>query len=285
MSISAPFIRRPIGTALLAIGLALAGIVAYFALPVAPLPQRRFPDHRGLRQPARRRPGHHVVLRRGAAGAASRRDRRRDGDDFVDLGLGSTFIVQFDLSRRLDDAARGRAGGDQRGRPRPATGPALAARHFRKVNPADAPVLILALTSDTVAPGAVYDAARQHRWRRASPRCRASRRSTSPGAEQPAIRVAVDPAAAAAAGVSLGDIRAAIGAANVTQPTGLIDGADQAATISGERPADTARTTSPSSWSRRRAARSCAFRTSRAWRWRRATGARPAATTAAPRCC
>jgi hydrophobe/amphiphile efflux-1 (HAE1) family protein len=144
--------------------------------------------------------------------------------------LGSvTIVAQFDLSRRVEDAAKdvqaaiNAAGTDlPPGLPNPPT--------FRKANPADAPVLLLAITSDTLTAGQVYDAVDTI----ASPRIAqvtGVAQVTVTGAEQPAVRVAVDPAAATAAGVSLDEIRTAITRSNVTQATGLIDGHDQAATV------------------------------------------------------
>ncbi|GGJ18536.1 efflux RND transporter permease subunit [Neoroseomonas lacus] len=230
MAISAPFIARPIGTSLLAIGLALAGFVAYFNLPVAPLPKVDFPTI----AVSASQPGADPIIM--AASVAAPLERRLGEIPGVTeltsrSSLGSsTIIVQFDLSRSIASAARDVQAAIN------AAGPDLPAGltsppSFRKLNPADAPVLILALTSNTVSPGAIYDAADSILGPRIAQVPGTAQVSLS-GAEQPAIRVSVDPAAANAAGVSLDQIRSAITGANVTQATGFIDGAEQAATIS-----------------------------------------------------
>ncbi len=227
MSLSAPFIARPIATWLLAIGVALSGLVAYHALPMAPLPRVDFPT---------------IVVTASLPGAdpatmassvAAPLERRLGAIGGVSeltstSSLGSTTVViQFDLSRRIEDAARdvqqaiSAAGSDlPSGMPnRPSV---------RKANPADAPVLILAFTSDTLTPGAVYDAVDSIITPRIS-RVPGVGQVVVAGAEQPAIRISIDPDAAASAGVSLDAVRQAVVAANVTQAAGLLDGAEQAA--------------------------------------------------------
>ncbi len=229
MSISAPFIARPIGTTLLAIGLALAGIVAYFNLAVAPLPRVDFPT---IAVSASQPGADPTIMASSVAAPLERRLGEIPGVTELTStsSLGSTtVIVQFELSRSIASAARdvqaaiNAAGPDL---PSGLTSPP----NFRRLNPADAPVLILALTSDTVAPGAIYDAADSLLAPRIAQVPGTAQVSLS-GAEQPAIRISVDPAAAAAAGVSFDQIRTAITRANVTQATGFIDGPDQAATI------------------------------------------------------
>jgi len=230
VSISAPFIARPIGTTLLAIGLALAGIVAYLNLAVAPLPRVDFPT---IAVSASQPGADPVIMASSVAAPLERRLGEIPGVTELTStsSLGTTnVIVQFDLSRSIASAARDVQAAIN------AAGPDLpsgltAPPTFRRLNPADAPVLILALTSDTVAPGAIYDAADSLLAPRIAQVPGTAQVSLS-GAEQPAIRVSVDPAAAAAAGVSFDQIRTAIARANVTQATGFIDGPDQAATIS-----------------------------------------------------
>nr|WP_207191635.1 efflux RND transporter permease subunit [Paracraurococcus ruber] len=219
---------RPIGTALLALGIALAGIVAYFHLPIAPLPRTDIPTifvGGGL-------PGADPETT--AAAVVGPLERRLGAISGITemtsySTLGAYFIVlQFDLDRKIDDAARdveqaiNAAGTDLPPLPNPP--------YVRRVNPGDAPVLIMAMTSATASPGAVYDAADSI----VSPRIAQVPGVSSvsiQGAEQPAIRVAVDPAAAKAAGVSMEQIRQAISQNNVTQATGLVDGTDQMAAI------------------------------------------------------
>jgi multidrug efflux pump len=229
VSISAPFIRRPIGTILLSVGILLAGLVAHSALPIAPLPRVDVPT---------------IVVVANLPGAdpstmssavAAPLERRLGAIAGVSemtstSGLGTTSIVlQFDLSRSVESAARdvqaaiNAAGTDlPSGMPNPP--------FFRKANPADAPVLVLAFTADTVLPSAVYDAVDSLISPRIAQVPGVSQVIVT-GAEQPAIRVTIDPNAATAAGVALEDVRQAIATANVTQPVGLLDGRDQAAAI------------------------------------------------------
>jgi multidrug efflux pump len=230
VSISEPFIRRPIGTALLAIGLALAGLVAYFALPVAPLPSVDLPTIVIFAN----QPGADPSTM--ASSVAAPLERRLGAIAGVSemtstSSLGSTsIVVQFDLSRSIEGAARDvQAAINAAGSDLPAGLPTPP--FFRKANPGDAPVLIMTMGSDTVSPGAVYDAADSVVAPRIAQVPGVSQVIIS-GAEQPAIRVAVDPAAAKAAGVSLETIRQAIAANNVTQATGLIEGREQSAAVS-----------------------------------------------------
>jgi multidrug efflux pump len=230
VAISAPFIARPIGTSLLAIGLALAGLIAYLNLPVAPLPRVDFPT---IAVSASQPGADPIIMASSVAAPLERRLGEIPGVTELTSrsSLGSTtVIVQFDLSRSIASAARDVQAAIN------AAGPDLPSGlssppSFRKLNPADAPVLILALTSDTLTPGALYDAADSILAPRIAQVPGTAQVSLS-GAEQPAIRVSVDPAAAAAAGVSLDQIRTAITGANVNQATGVIDGPAQSATIS-----------------------------------------------------
>ena len=230
MSISAPFIRRPIATVMMSVGLALAGIVAYFALPVAPLPRMDLPT---IVVTASQPGADPSVMASSVAAPLERRLGAISGVTEMTSrsSLGSTsVVVQFDLSRSVSDAAKdvqaaiNAAGTDlPAGLPNPPT--------FRKANPADAPILILAITSDTLAPGAVYDAVDSIVSPRIA-RIDGVAQVNVTGAEQPAIRIQVDPMAAASAGISLENIRSTITSANITQPTGLIDGTEQGGAIS-----------------------------------------------------
>jgi multidrug efflux pump len=106
MSLSTPFIHRPVGTTLLTIAVALAGALAYLFLPVSPLPQVDFPTIQ-VRPPARRQPRDDGVGGRHAAGAAVRAHRRHHGDDLEQLRWARRPItMQFDLNRNIDAAAR-----------------------------------------------------------------------------------------------------------------------------------------------------------------------------------
>ncbi|MBX6742283.1 MAG: efflux RND transporter permease subunit [Acetobacteraceae bacterium] len=243
MSISEPFIRRPIGTALLAIGLALAGLVAYFGLPVAPLPNVDLPTivvyaSQPGADPATMASSVTAPLER-RLGAISGLTEMTSTSS---LGRAS-IVLQFDLSRSVEGAAKDvQAAINAAGSDLPAGLPSPPG--FYKANPGGAPVLILAMTSDTVTPGAVYDAADSILAPRIAQVPGVSQVLIS-GAEQPAIRVTVDPAAAKAAGVSLEAVRQAIAANNVNQATGLIDGLEQSAAVTVNdrlnRPEDYAR--------------------------------------------
>jgi multidrug efflux pump len=229
MTFSAPFIARPIGTALLAIGLALAGIVAYFDLPVAPLPKVDFPT---IAVSASQPGADPAIMASSVAAPLERRLGEIPGvselTSWSSLGT-STVVIQFDLTRSIASAARDvQAAINAAGADLPAG--LTNTPNFRKLNPGDAPVLILALTSSTLTSGQLYDAADSVVVPRLS-QVEGTAQVAIAGAEQPAIRVAVDPAAAAAARVSMEQIRAAITAANVTQATGLLDGAAQSAAI------------------------------------------------------
>src|SRR5690242_12068326 len=158
MSLSEPFIRRPVGTSLLTAGLALAGIMAYRMLPVAPLPEVEFPTisvQAGL-------PGASPeTMASSVATPLERQFGRIAGvtEMTSTSGLGSSNIVlQFDLSRSIDAAAR-----DVQAAINAARGQLPAALPnnptYRKVNPADAPIMILTLTSDNYETRDMYDAA------------------------------------------------------------------------------------------------------------------------------
>ncbi len=230
MSISAPFIRRPIATVMMAVGLALAGMVAYFGLPVAPLPRMDLPT---IVITASQPGADPAVMASSVAAPLERRLGAIAGVTEMTSrsSLGSTaIVVQFDLNRSVSDAAKdvmaaiNAAGTDlPPGLPNPPS--------FRKANPADAPILILAFTSDTLSPGAVYDAVDSIVSPRIA-RIEGVAQVNVTGAEQPAVRIQVDPMAVASAGIAMEDIRAAVTATNITQPTGLIDGTVHGGAIS-----------------------------------------------------
>ncbi|PSC04218.1 acriflavine resistance protein B [Alsobacter soli] len=221
-SISEPFIRRPVGTTLLAIGLLLMGLAAYQFLPVASLPTVDLPTIRISSS----RPGADPQTM--AATVAAPLERRLGEIAGVteitsrsSLGM-ANITVQFDASRNVDGAARDvQAALNAAATDLPGDLPTLPT--FRKMNPAAAPVLILALTSDTVAPSAIYDAADSVIAQRIAQVSGVGDVSVA-GAEQPAIRVKIDPSRLAAMGVSMEAVRTVITAANALAPIGSIDG-------------------------------------------------------------
>ncbi|MGE3743095.1 MAG: efflux RND transporter permease subunit, partial [Geminicoccaceae bacterium] len=229
MNFALPFIRRPIGTTLMAIGLFLAGAVAYVFLPVASLPSVEFPTVRVSAS----RPGADPETM--AATVAAPLERRLGEIAGVTeltsvSSLGTTNItIQFDLSRNVDGAAQDvQAALNAAAADLPSDLPTLPT--FRKANPAAAPVLILALTSKTIPPSAIYDVADTVIAQRIS-QVDGVADVTVSGAEQPAIRVQLNPGVLSSMGVGFDDVRAAISAANVMAPVGTFDGSHVAETI------------------------------------------------------
>ncbi|HET9166940.1 MAG TPA: efflux RND transporter permease subunit, partial [Candidatus Angelobacter sp.] len=223
MNISAPFIRRPVATSLLAMGLLMAGILAYFRLPVAPIPQVEYPVisvNAGL-------PGASPeTMASSVATPLERQFGRIAGVNQMTSTsqLGSTSItMQFDLSRNIDAAAR-----DVQAAINAALGqlPAnLPTRpNWRKVNPADAPIMILSLTSETITKPRMYDVADS---------VLAQKLSQVPGIGQvfvgggakPAVRAEVNPTLLNKLGVGVEQVRAALNAANANRPKGEFAGA------------------------------------------------------------
>ena len=204
MSISTPFIRRPIATSLLMAAFVLVGIAAYPMLPVAPLPQVDFPTIIGDGEIPGRQPRDHGRHGRAAAGTPVRADRRRHADDLGQrAGLDRRSRMQFDLDRNIDAAAAGRAGGDQRGARGSCRRTCPSPPTYRKVNPVR--------LADPDPGGAVGRAAadRGRRLRRQRPvaadfaDCR--RGQVFIGGEQKrAVRVQVDPAKLAGDGPHAG---------------------------------------------------------------------------------
>ena len=229
MNFSRPFIERPIGTTLLALGLLLLGIVAYRFLPVASLPSVEF----ATINVTANRPGADPETM--AATIAAPLERRLGEIAGVTemtsvSSLGSSRIsIQFDLSRSIDGAARDvQAALNAAATDLPSDLPMLP--RFKKSNPAAAPVLILALTSNSLPPSDLYDAADTVIAQRIS-QVDGVAEVTVAGAEQPAIRVRANPMLLSSIGLSVEDLRLAIINANALAPLGIIDGPRQATAI------------------------------------------------------
>ena len=229
MNFSRPFIERPIGTTLMALGLLLLGIVAYRFLPVASLPSVEF----ATINVTATRPGADPETM--AATIAAPLERRLGEIAGVTemtsvSSLGSSRIsIQFDLSRSLDGAARDvQAALNAAATDLPSDLPTLP--RFRKSNPAAAPVLILALTSKTLPPSDLYDAADTVIAQRISQVDGVAEVQVA-GAEQPAVRVRANPMLLSSIGLSVEDVRVAIVNANSLAPLGIIDGDAQATAI------------------------------------------------------
>jgi multidrug efflux pump len=226
MNFSRPFIERPIGTTLLAFGLLLVGIVAYRFLPVSSLPSVEF----ATINVSASRPGADPETM--AATVAAPLERRLGEIAGVNemtsvSSLGSSRIsIQFNLSRSLDGAARDvQAALNAAATDLPSDLPTLP--RFKKSNPSAAPILILALTSKTIPPSDLYDAADTVIAQRIS-QVDGVAEVTVAGAEQPAIRVRVNPTLLSSIGLSVEDVRLAIANANALAPLGIVDGERQA---------------------------------------------------------
>src|SRR5882757_8798527 len=226
---SEPFIRRPVGTTLLAVGLLLVGVVAYRFLPVASMPTVDYPT---ISVTANRPGADPETIAATVAAPLERRLGEIPGVTELTSrsSLGMTRIsVQFDLNRNIDRAARDVQAalnaaltdlpGDLQSRPT-----------FRKSNPAATPIMILALTSKTVPASALYDAADTVVAQRLSQVSGVAEVSVN-GAEQPAIRVRVNPIALASMGLNMEDVRTAIANSNAVGAIGVFDGNQRAITI------------------------------------------------------
>jgi hydrophobe/amphiphile efflux-1 (HAE1) family protein len=222
MSISEPFIRRPIATSLLAIGLMLAGLVAYRVLPVAPLPQVDFP----MINVQANYPG--VDPLTAATSLAAPLERRFANiagvNEITSVSQlnGTVITLQFDLSRNINAAARDvqaaiNAAQNELppGLPNPPS--------YRKANPNDQPILILALTSDAVPLSQIYNQATELLVPALSQVPGVSQVGVGGGAKS-AVRVQVDPAALAAMGLSIDNVRTVLQGQNKDEPKGAIDG-------------------------------------------------------------
>ncbi len=222
MNISEPFIQRPVATSLLAIGLFVLGIVAYHFLPVAPVPRVDIPSI----SVSAALPGAdpETVASSLAAPLERRISQIASVSEITSTStLGGTSVaVQFDLERPVDAAARdiqaainAAASELPINLPNPPT--------YRKVNPADAPVMIVALRSDTEPGSTIFEYADEILAQRISQVEGVSQVNIS-GAEKSAVRVEVNPAALASAGLSLEDVRDYLGKINVNLAKGSVDG-------------------------------------------------------------
>ena len=220
MSLSAPFIRRPIATSLLVIAVALAGILAFKFLPVSPLPQVDFPTIAvGASLPG----ASPDTMASSVATPLERQFGRIAGitEMTSTSSLGSTAItLQFDLNRNIDAAARDVQAAINAARSQlPSTLPGNPT--YRKINPADSPIMLYALTSDTMSREQMYDVASSVLQQKLS-QVNGVGQVFVWGGALPAVRVEVNPAQLNAAGLSLEDLRTSLGTANVNNPKGSI---------------------------------------------------------------
>src|SRR5580692_3104694 len=229
MGFSAPFIARPVATILLSIGLLLSGIVAYRFLPISALPSVDIPTIVVIAA----RPGADPeTMANSVAAPLERRLGEISGVTEITStsSIGNTsVVVQFDIDRDIDGAARDvQAAINAAITDLPSDLPTRP--YYRKFNPADAPIMTLALTSDTLSIAQIYDAADTVLAPRLS-QIEGVAQVTVSGSEKPAVRVRLDPERLAATGLAGQEVFAAIRAANVLEPTGGFQGQDRAETI------------------------------------------------------
>jgi multidrug efflux pump len=225
MSLSSPFIARPVATTLLTLGVMLAGILGFVKLPVAPLPHVDFPT---------------ILVTASLPGASpdtvatsvtTPLERRLGAIAGVsEITSTSTvsnarIVLQFDLSRSIDGAARDVQAAINAARVDLPTD-LKANPQYRKVNPADAPALILALTSDTLGQGRLYDAASNVLQQKLS-QVSGVGQVTLGGSSLPAVRVEINPTALNKYRIGLESVRAALAAANANTPKGALEVGDR----------------------------------------------------------
>jgi multidrug efflux pump len=226
MNLSAPFVRRPIATVLLTLGLALAGIAAFFVLPVSPLPQVDYPT---ISVSASLPGGSPETMASSVATPLERRLGVIAGVNEMtsSSSTGSTRInLQFELNRKIDSAAREVQAAINAAR---ADLPATLRSNptYRKANPSDAPVIILALTSKTRSPGQIYEAVSNLVQQRLAQVPGVGEVEIG-GGSLPAVRVELVPYSMNRYGVSSEDVRAAIQASNPNRPKGeIVDGGNR----------------------------------------------------------
>jgi len=218
VSISAPFIRRPVATSLLTMALALAGVLAFQHLPVSPIPQVEFPTI----QVTAALPGASPETMASAVAMPLERQFGRIAGvtDMTSTSyLGSTMVVlQFDLGRNIDAAARDVQAAINAARGQlPTNLPNNP--NYRKVNPADAPILILALTSPTIDTSRLYDAASSILQQKLA-QVQGVGQVIVGGSALPGVRAELNPTVLNKYGIGLEQVRAALGAANANRPKG-----------------------------------------------------------------
>ena len=220
MNISAPFIKRPVATTLLTVGLALAGILAFRFLPVSPLPQVDFPT---IQVTASLPGAEPETMATSVAAPLERQFGRIAGVTEMTSASyrGATRIVlQFELNRNIDGAARDVQAAINAARSYlPTNLPSNPT--YRKVNPADAPILILALTSDTADRAKMYDAASTILQQKLS-QVEGVGTVFVGGGSLPAVRVELNPTVVHKYGIGLEDVRSMLASTNTNRPKGQI---------------------------------------------------------------
>ncbi len=238
MNISAPFIARPVATTLITLGVGLAGLLSFWLLPIAPLPQVDIPTI----SVSASLPGASPDTM--AATVATPLERVLGSIAGVNeitsrSSLGSTNItLQFDLKRDINGAARDVQAAINAARTLLPSG-MPSNPSYRKVNPADAPIMILSLTSDTLTRGQMYDAASTVLAQRIAQVDGVGQVSVGGGA-LPAVRVELNPDKLAAQGIALDNIRVALTATNANRPKGSLEDGNRAWALGANDQARTA---------------------------------------------
>ena len=225
MNISSPFIRRPVATTLIMLGIALAGLVAFKLLPVAALPQVDYPTIVVFAN----LPGASPETMAATVATPLERSLGRIAgitEMTSTSSLGSTrIILQFDLDRSIDGAARDVQAAINGARSLLPTG-LPSNPNYRKVNPSDAPIMILAMTSDTMTRGQLYDAASTILAQKLS-QVKGVGQVNVGGSSLPAVRAELNPALLNRYGISAEQVRLAIFASNANRPKGSVEAGDK----------------------------------------------------------
>ena len=239
MSISTPFLHRPVATTLLTLGIAITGVIAFFLLPVAPLPQVDFPT---ISVQASLPGASPETMAATVATPLERSLSRIAGitEMTSSSSLGSTRIsVQFELDRDIDGAARDVQAAINAARSLlPTSLPNNPT--YRKVNPADAPILILALTSDTMSRGQIYDVASTILAQKLS-QVKGVGQVSIGGGSLPAVRVELNPTLLNRFKIGIEAVRNAIVATNANRPKGSVEEGDRYWQIAANDQAKTAK--------------------------------------------
>jgi multidrug efflux pump len=225
MNIIEPFVRRPVATTLLTVGVALAGIVSFGLLPVSPLPQVDFPT---VSVSASLPGASPEVMAATVATPLERAMGRIAGVTELtsSSSLGNARVtMQFELSKDINQAAREVQAAIQAARTElPSSLPNNPT--YRKVNPADAPIMILAMTSDTFSRGQLYDIASTHLAQRIS-QVTGVGQVTVGGGSLPAVRVELNPTVLNKLGIGFDEVRTAITSNNANRPKGFLEEGDR----------------------------------------------------------
>src|SRR5580658_8761984 len=229
MNISAPFIRRPVATTLITVGIAFAGAIAYTVLPVSPLPQVDFPT---ISVSASLPGGSAEIMASSVATPLERQLGHIAGVTEMTSAssIGSTSItIQFDLSRNIDGAARDVEAAINAARSYlPANLPSNPT--YRKVNPADAPIMIIGLTSEKFGPDKLYDEASTVIQQKLSQISGVGQVNVGGGA-LPSVRVDVNPTQLASYGLTMATVQSVLSSQNSDLPKGQISDGETTADI------------------------------------------------------